>query len=1806
NLNANGSIGGTVATIEQNGSAINTTGAVNGGGIYKYAGTINFNGGVVQYCTATENGGGIYNYSGDLNCYGPAESTVTIDHCKAKNGGGIYQLLGTLNLGKSGDTTKGIISNCTATENGGGIYMTGIDTFNLRNTSKINDCVANGSGGGVYANSSNFYIYDSGIIENCVAAADAQDADGQTVYTFNLSNLGGGVYHAGGNFYFYANGGKVDRCSAYSGGGIYHAAGAETIGDTANNNRYGQIIGCSAEQYGGGIYHAGGTLQIRNDKNSNVSAITGNTAKTGAGVYVENGASTNDLNVLDVQGGSITQNSASVAGGGIAVGGGNTKLNFQGTVTVWDNTVGSGTDEKKCNIYLDQDSNGIINTTTTALNAASRIGVYAADSQDAKHGVSGTHFGTYANSTNFKCFVNDRRPYLYGVLGMADDDNAKPIDWAVFKCKITDAEGSLLYTDTNGTPAVYVKLENDGGTGRDSAFGTLMNANPGLYRKVPATDETTGEETVTWEPVEDNYQVQMLVPRYEQTHKIVLRSGINVTLTTASADEDECGFKYTGGVKETEAVVIRHADFCSMIVTGGGNLTLNSIILDGGYEEDYKSINQQNNTNYDGKGGILRLSGSSIVNINAKATLRNSYTNNTGGGAVRLDGTSTLNLNGGVIDHCGILNTGDNWGGGVGVSSGCTLNINGGSITNCSAKNGGGVRVDGVLNMNGGTITGNNATADGGGISIGKDASKGARLVFSGACVVKDNTLNGLPRCNLQINRNPIDIIKANGLDAKSEIGVYTALGTNRTSYGSENMPFGTWTSDANLHCFVNDFYTNLRGGKIETDTAQKIYWLASPILEVTKEVPSDWAADRDVVFSFTVKLVDTTFTGHKTFGDMVFNRDGEATVTLKAGETKTAVLPTDYIVQQKQYTVTENLTPDQLADYATVIEKDGAAYRPADDTPRTVSGRLGENINGTETSTSESAVIFTNTRHTGSVTVSNSVSSIDSSDLEKAFPYILTLSELDDDAVTEAREYTYVKKNGEGTTIENGTTTFAEARVFRFTLKNGEQVTIEGLPIDMPYTVAEDLTDDEALTYRTKVSVDGDEAQLTLSRDGTVGSIVSGTEPKTYTSTVAFSNSRMDIVCKITNVNRQLLYYRAGNDLVPCVYDKLKDAFDRVNAGGLRTAQDGSASGTFRIEMVVPEYTMEGPVTLNSGKTVILSTALTSDDDRYPYNDGNDDGAGNVAVVYRGFDGGAMIVDRGALTVDKIILDGCSTPPQAAEGETQLERRVASGNGGIIRVDNSVKLIVNADAVLRNSAVEDTVAADEITAIPGLGGAIWLKAGSRSQLVMNGAIENCSASEGGGVYAEDGFKTINMAGSIKNCEATAGNGGAIYAGTSTNANGITLNSGVAMQGNSAAGNGGTIASKTGVKMNAGDIGGAGANEGNSAVGNGGGIWLDAGAAFTMSSGAISGNTALNGGGLYTRGSTTIKGGEFSGNKAIAVTAGEGDGQTTVGGLGGALYAAEGAALTISSAAASFSENTARIGGAVYHGGSRMTMSKGSMTGNSATEAGGAVYLADGKTLTMSGGSVTGNSSPKGAIASGTGSVLTFSGNAVVRDNTGVSAGSEASAPMNVYLNYDRNDMIRTDGLGSGANIGVYVADGEPETAEDGMASATPIYDDHGIPGRIFAVYTGTGAPGNGARLNKFVNDRLYPDNRVFTGTKTTLTGAAGDQIPGESTDAGTYYVVWPGKNLKLKVRQIDDQGQATDQPVSGARFTLKALDEPTDDGDYSQVWSGTSDSRGVVTIPWGVTQSEGGNKATFLPGSQYRLEEMASAGSAV
>ena len=1628
-LNAGGSIG-SLETGENGGIVYTATATGNGGGIYLGGGAVRIYGGVITNCQATGNGGGIFHTStgsnNDLYFYG-ADSTVKIQNCLASNGGGVYVNSNTFHMGENGKTSLGTIENCQATINGGGVYVAG-GTFNLRNASAIKACIANADGGGVYQAGGTFNQYNTSSIADCRA-----------------SNNGGGVYHAGGAF-------------AFSGGDI--------IRNSAANN-------------GGGVYHAGGTFSM-----TNASAVIGgseenaNAANMGAGVFVA------DNQAATFNGSTVTYNHAVNAGGGIAVGGPDAVLTFQGTVTVRHNTMGS--QNTACNVYLDQNRNTVIKN--NALNAAAYIGVYASDEQDAGHGQSGKPFGTWNTGTNYdknlNVYHNDRRQYLYGMKGSSNN----LVIWPEFVCKITDGDGNLLYKDTSGTPAVYSELE----TGTNA----LNTATPTFY-----TAEGTSYTS-------NRYQVQMLVQEYElgSGKQIVLSAGaLEVTLTTASTEEDECGFKYTGDSRFS-ATIKRTAATVPMVNLGNNNkLILNDVTLDGGHQA-------ANNA----EGAILRIWATAgttpEVILNSGATLQNGSTANKAGGAVYLkDAACVFTMNAGSqIKDC---SAGTSNGGAVAVNNGTFTMNAGSSITGCSAANGGGVYVtnSGAINMNGGTITGNNATSIGGGIAL---VNGNSRANFSGYCTVTGNTLNGTTRCNVQFTPDTNAIINAKGLDSRSEIGVYTANGTILTKHGESGDPFGTWSEDGDkLFCFVNDrsrdlWNIDLRGFESAVASNHYIYWEYHPLLTVFKAVESDWSYDRnEAEFTFEVSLPEKTSmtqTERNSIKGMSFNGQGIATVKLKAGESASAEFPNNF--DKFEYEVKEILSADAQADYETAAQKNGEAYAFAEDKPLTVSGQLGENI-GTANSTSLSSVTFTNTRNTDALTIKAETVSTVQSDYEESFDYTLTLGDN-----TISKTYPATGKIGE---LE------FTAGVASFSLKHNESITIRDLPTDLPYTVEETLNDKQKTHIRTQVSRNGVEPVYAQSQNGKIGEAETPEE-------VVFTNNFLEIVCKITNRSRALLYYRdTAGKLQPAIFAHLEDAFDQVNSGNLRTSGNGTVSGQLRIEMVVPEYTMERGATLIAGKNVLLSTALTTDE-QYPYNEGVDDGEGNVSTVTRGYDGDSMIVTDGAFTIDKITLDGGA------------DVHNATVKGGVVRVTSPVRLTVNGGATLQNSATS------------GNGGAIWLGAGA--SLAMNGAILNCEAAAGGGVYAEIGFTGFTATGTISGCEATNGNGGAIYASIGSSVN---LNAGTVLTGNTASGDGGAVWSAANVILR-GTVGGTEENDGNKAGGNGGGICMGEYTTFTMYAGSsLSGNNANNGGGLATVSNARIAGGVLQNNSATV--------------NGGAVYGGTGSTVAISGAA-SFTQNEANQGGAVYDGGSA-TMTGGSMTDNTASDKGGAVYVAGGKAFTMSGGSIKdGNKSPEGAVSTDSDVVLAFSGNAVVRGNTD----TDGINAMNVFLGFDSNSIITTTGLGTSADIGVYVADGDPEdpeTVEDAVVN--PIYSDHGMSSRNFGTYTGSNA--GGARLNKFVNDR-----------DTTLNGMAGASVTNGN------YVVWTGKGLQLRVYKVDSDGK-NPTPASGIRFAL------TNDTTNMMVWSGNSDATGLVTIPWGAEESENGKAATFAPKSRYTLKQVAA-----
>ena len=1736
------STGGTGALIDDcdfEGNKV-TNSDSKGGAIFHNSNTLNFLNGSITKCSAAY-GGGIYKNNGTGNLDG-----VTIVECIATiSGGGIYNLGGNLNLNAVD------INKCNAITSGGGIFHKA-NLYSNSGTNTISECYAK-QGGGIYSDADLEMKNNTEItISECQAKNISISETGEPIISesFSADNLGGGIFKNSGKQVNNSSSVTVSKNKAYDGAGIYWNSNnsfsvhedhnvviSDNIADhyggglyqNAGSISFSGVVKKNSAIQGGGFYYAGGKLNIKHGIIGGASEDGNIATEKGGGIFVADYLTIelNNDNKLDVN--QITYNHANAEGGGIAVGGPNAIVKFTNNNIVRYNTMGEANTE--CNIYLDRNSNKVIQNGW--MNAASYIGVYASDDQDAVHGMAGMPFATQSNVSNLNCYKNDRRPYFYGVQGAVENQ----VIWSSFVCKFTDTSDQMLYLDADQTkPAAFIKLENgENGTNENTAFGAIAKGVT-LYNN-------------QGEVYNDAFKIQMYVKSYTATDQMFLAKNKTVTFTTASTEADEIGMFYNGDPRypsETYATINRGGTFTkSLIQIKGSNLTFTNITIDG---------NQKT-------GSLLYITNDGTtanVNVGSNTVFQNGYTTTNGGFAYLYSGE--LTIDGGSVLNCNATQKG----GAVFVNN-ATLKIREGSlISGCSSlAQGGAVFVEnqtaGKVEMSGGAIRDNTSSSRGGGIAVG---GGNPRLYFSGNPIVINNKLSNGTTNNVELNQNSNSIINASGLGGDAEIGIYVS-DEQQSGHGVSGKPFGTWSVENNLFCFINDRNTNLRGMKnLDSTTDNKIYWAANPFLELSTVVVSDIAADKDVLIQYEVEFEDHTFNG--TYGDMTFV-NGVANVSMKSGETQTAVnLPADL---RTGYTITRKFTEEQSDNFITNIKQIKTTGDVQIEGER-ITGNIGENLTDDEsTSSGKSELIFTHTRYVGDLKISKVLDSVSASDREFNFPFEVTFGD-----TSIKKMYTSIRTTDNQETVEEMLS--VEDGFAKVYLKGGESLTIKNLPKNLTYSIKEDLSSYDSDYFRTKIKKNDDQEVSSLIVSGFIGehnvqvSLNNVDDEKTFLSDVSYSNVHMGIVCKITNRNRTQLYYDDGGKLVPAVYDRLENAFEQVNRGGLKTVSGGTVTGTLRIEMVVPEYAMEETAILNDGHTVILSTALKTDR-LYPY-EGED---GGTASIERGsdFNKGSMISDRGTLTLDNIILDG--------------ENVSASAKGGIIQVIGNKTLTVNETATLKNSVVATDVTIPEAT---GSGGAIWLSSGST--LVMNGMLTNCKAVTGGGIYAEDGFRSITINGTIEKCVATAGNGGGIRANSGTT---VTINASAILRENIASvsgdssGNGGAICSKAPVVVK-------GTVSNNTAAINGGGIYMEANTAYTMSSGSLNGNTAEKGygGAVYVQDSAKITGGEFINNKALS-------------GFGGAVYTTTAASVTISYA--SFEQNTAKTGGAIYDQAASFTMSSGSMIDNSASEKGGAVYVAGNHVFNMSGGMIGNiskpNYSPQGAVSTGESAVLKFSGDATVTANKHAIVFEDGSIVadetiMNVFLGYDSNTIITTSGLRESASIGIYVKDGTPVEGVD-----KPLYYDHGIAGRHFGTYTGTNI--NSANLDKFINDR---DN--------SLTGVAGAQ---ENSKA---LIAWPGNGLTFttyslssRTKDLPDDPSIYDiekariersNPVSNTVFVLTAVNNSEDSDDDVVVWQGASagseeDMPGLVTVPWTAAEKALGNAASFKGNSTYILREIAS-----
>ena len=325
-------------------------------------------------------------------------------------------------------------------------------------------------------------------------------------------------------------------------------------------------------------------------------------------------------------------------------------------------------------------------------------------------------------------------------------------------------------------------------------------------------------------------------------------------------------------------------------------------------------------------------------------------------------------------------------------------------------------------------------------------------------------------------------------------------------------------------------------------------------------------------------------------------------------------------------------------------------------------------------------------------------------------------------------------------------------------------------------------------------------------------------------------------VKCKITDRDDNLLYID-GN---PAIYTTLKDAFDDFNTRKFTLKDSVKDVKPRHIKMLVGQYDMTEPVTLNRGKTAILTTASTEDKDGYPAREGV-----TICTITRAFgkdENGkdtSMITNKFSLTLKNIILDG-------AKDQYSVET-----DGGIVYMEGDyAQLNLGVDATLQNAMVKRADGA-----MNGNGGAVYA-ASNTTVNISGGEIIGNEAEDGGAVYVAENGKLDITDGTIGKAGAGNGNvaknGGGLYlAGTGTFSGG-TISNNSANGEEDDNGGGGVYLDGNGALT----LSGTAAIDNNASAANGGGVYLNDTSTFAMSGGSITGNNAseTNGGAINVGG----------------------------------------------------------------------------------------------------------------------------------------------------------------------------------------------------------------------------------------------------------------------------------------------------------------------------------------------------------------
>ena len=439
-------------SVTVSGGSITGNGAQNGGALYMAAGTLDVSGGTAAGNAATADGGAAYLANATINVKGTAAAIGASGQPNtAQNGAGIYLNKGTVSI------TAGSVSYNVAALSGGGVYA---DQGTVS--------VASSGGASNVSNNTATALYGGGIFANTASVSVTSSSGKTTSISGNTATSGGGIYSVSGTISLNGTTNTVNSVTVYrtqisdnvastgNGGGVFAEKGEVTIKKTS-------LSGNRAESgNGGAVWIGSGATSV-----TDTFSITSNRAQNGSAIFSNSGQ-------ITFNSGTIGANVAS-AGGAVAVGDNSARLYLSGSIKITGNTLGEGDDAPAANIYLDKDTDEIINASGNGLASDANVGVYVPGDEDsalvAKRGMPGSIFAMFTNSTNAAKFRNDRTN-----LDVSVDSTAKKLSWSKsFQVEIrylasfaNSLEGNVAAGTTKGTVA-------HSATGGSSAVSEIAN-----------------------------------------------------------------------------------------------------------------------------------------------------------------------------------------------------------------------------------------------------------------------------------------------------------------------------------------------------------------------------------------------------------------------------------------------------------------------------------------------------------------------------------------------------------------------------------------------------------------------------------------------------------------------------------------------------------------------------------------------------------------------------------------------------------------------------------------------------------------------------------------------------------------------------------------------------------------------------------------------------------------------------------------------------------------------------------------------------------------------------------------------------------------------------------------------------------------------------------------------------------------------------------------------------------------------------------------------------------------------------------